>query len=95
VKPRDLGSPRPCLAPCRGAGRAFLRPFRPLDLGAVPRTPGFTRGWAPAALQAAGDRLLSCAIHPSSALGYNSKANAVFWDFRGFFRASWRTFLVG
>src|SRR4051794_1439346 len=31
----------------------FPRPFRPPELGGVPQTPGFTRGWVPAALRAA------------------------------------------
>jgi hypothetical protein len=34
--------------------RAFFpRPFRPPGIGGVPRTPGFTRGFIPAAFQAA------------------------------------------
>ena len=33
------------------------------DRGRARRTPGFTRGWAPAALQAVRDRPSSCATH--------------------------------
>src|SRR5438270_8048624 len=46
VKPRDSGAPRRLVHP-DGVPAGLLRPFRPPEIGGLPRTPGFTRGWAP------------------------------------------------
>ncbi len=60
-------SPRALLVHPEGVPGGLLRPFRPPEIWGVLRTPGFTRGWAPAALQAEGDRLSLCAQPISSA----------------------------
>src|SRR4029077_3132049 len=60
AKPRHSGGPRRLVHP-EGVPEGLLRPFRPPEIGGRPRPPGFTRGWAPAAFQAAEDRRSSCA----------------------------------
>ena len=66
VKP---GARRTCArrVPPDGVPEGFPAALQAARAAGSPRTPGFTRGWAPAALQAAADRLLSCATHPLGA----------------------------
>jgi hypothetical protein len=62
MKPRDSGVPRRFLHP-DGVPEGSPAALQAAGAEGWSRTPGFTRGWVPAAFQAAGDRLRLCATH--------------------------------
>src|SRR5262245_23940941 len=70
VEPRDaVGRPVPCSRTRKGGRRAWLRPYRPPEIGEGPADPGWHPGWAPGGLP--GRRIsavIMCAIPPFVAL---------------------------